>query len=224
VERLARCFVRGERGGQRRNVPSYIRGQLVLAATCRRGSGQTKVLVRCECGAERWTKQRTLEQSPSGLCRACSHVRTPFSVGDVVGHFIVEALIKSEGYLVRDTRCGHEKLISYTVARIFKGREGSCGCPVRYLEDSGYVRWQWKSPDGSTWVNVMEHRVRMEEMLGRELLPGENVHHVNGVRDDNRPQNLELWSTSQPCGQRVADKTQWALEWLAQYAPERLAY
>ncbi len=57
----------------------------------------------------------------------------------------------------------------------------------------------------------------MEEYLRRPLLPGETVHHKNGVRDDNRLQNLELWSTSQPSGQRVVDKIAWAKEILALY-------
>ena len=46
----------------------------------------------------------------------------------------------------------------------------------------------------------------MEQILGRYLLHEENVHHINGVRDDNRPENLELWNTSQPSGQRVAEQ------------------
>lgn len=75
----------------------------------------------------------------------------------------------------------------------------------------GYVL---KSKNGKRYG---EHRIVMEGILGRDLLPNENVHHVNGIRDDNRPENLELWVTSQPSGQRVIDLIAWAKEILERY-------
>lgn len=65
--------------------------------------------------------------------------------------------------------------------------------------------------------NVKVHRLVMELSLGRKLYPHERVHHKNGVRDDNKLSNLELWSTSQPAGQRVVDKVAWAKEILEMY-------
>lgn len=81
----------------------------------------------------------------------------------------------------------------------------------------GYVRvWAPDHPKAHN-KRVHEHRVVMEQMLGRDLLPGENVHHKNGVRDDNRPENLELWVTFQPAGQRVEDLLAWAHELIERY-------
>jgi len=94
---------------------------------------------------------------------------------------------------------------------------------TRVKSDGGYVRLaNYSHPSGKV-VRVMEHRAVMEAHLGRELTPDENVHHINGVRDDNRIDNLELWSSMQPSGQRIEDKVEWARHILALYAPQYLA-
>lgn len=102
-------------------------------------------------------------------------------------------------------------------------RHGDPNAPVRPLgverriNTLGYVDLYVPDHPKATNSRYAEHRVVMEQILGRHLETWENVHHKNGVRSDNRPENLELWIVSQPRGQRVEDVLAWAKEIVAKY-------
>lgn len=91
----------------------------------------------------------------------------------------------------------------------------------RIKSKTGYVRVHAPThPNSNCDGYVLEHRLVMEKMLGRPLAEWENVHHLNGLRDDNRPENLELWAVPQPSGRRVSDLVNWVV---AYYRDEVIA-
>lgn len=69
---------------------------------------------------------------------------------------------------------------------------------------------------GGRSLTQQQHRVILEEHLGRPLERHENVHHRNGWTIDNRIENLELWDKPQSPGQRVADKIEWCKFYLGE--------
>lgn len=90
-----------------------------------------------------------------------------------------------------------------------------------HLTSSGY---RARKVDG---VQVFEHREVMEKVIGRPLMKGERVHHRNGKRDDNRPENLELWtgvgqSKKDPHGVRLVDKVMDMIEALTTAEREKV--
>ncbi|MFB7335237.1 hypothetical protein ACFC00_26900 [Streptomyces adustus] len=109
----------------------------------------------------------------------------------------------------------------------------AAGRPGSYVNDGYWVIW-------GAGRSVMEHRNFVQELLGRPLLATETVHHVNGVKTDNRAVgplvegeqgqwrlgNLELWSHAHPYRQEIGPKSDWARGWLAAYGTpqERAAY
>lgn len=87
---------------------------------------------------------------------------------------------------------------------------------VRYT-GNGYITSRGYKELYISGKRIKEHTIVMERKLGRKLLPNENVHHINGVKTDNRPENLELWVKSQPSGQRAKDLLEWAKQIIALY-------
>lgn len=87
----------------------------------------------------------------------------------------------------------------------------------RYKRKDGYISTNYYDSTGKR-REKKEHTLIMEKHLGRPLTKDETVHHKNGIRDDNRLENLELWTSRHHKGQRVKDLVEWAKEILALYS------
>lgn len=124
-----------------------------------------------------------------------------------------------------DRKARKRKLCDMHYSRLMQtGRTGDAAPRQRAtkssLRSSGYRHVR---DDAGHWR--LEHRIIMEKIIGRPLRAKESVHHKNGDRQDNRPENLELWNGHHPTGARVRDQIAWAIEILESYAdipPEAL--
>lgn len=121
---------------------------------------------------------------------------------------------------VKDDLCSaHMKVASTEGAlRDLKTQPGYWG--KWYVTPGGYVVRKRGNGQGRNYQ--LQHRFFMQEHLGRELLNTETVHHKNGNRQDNRIENLEVWSGIHPRGARSEDQVEWATEILRLYRPEAL--
>ena len=74
------------------------------------------------------------------------------------------------------------------------------------IDHEGYRKiYRSNHPNARKDGIIFEHILIMSNFIGRPLKKGEFVHHKNGIRHDNRIENLELWNKYHPAGQRIED-------------------
>lgn len=141
-----------------------------------------------------------LDPARRGTCQIPDCSNRPYARGLCGGHY---QRVKKYGDPLMDTP-------------IRRMGEGS-------LTHQGYRNlYRPEHPNSSDFGMILEHRLVMSEAIGRQLTPGETVHHKNGNKQDNRIENLELWGGRHGKGQRIPELVEDAVETLRRYAPERL--
>lgn len=157
-------------------------------------------------------------------CSKCGYTKelSEFYAYDTAGHLRADCKTCSIAVVRKSPSAKNERRRAHRV--ICPRCDGPKSHTAKHCRECAkVVRWEnlkWRT-DRHGYVmkgSVAQHRYVMEQYLGRKLYTGENVHHKNGKRDDNSINNLELWITSQPKGQRPDDLVQWANEILFKYS------
>ena len=152
------------------------------------------------------------------------------------GKLIAVKQVSTSGKSQWSCQCDCGKMTIVPAYQLKSGNTKSCGCSRqlrgvrhprwrggKYTNDGGYVIVAVPPEKIGQSQHLLEHRIVMDKTLGRRLFDHEQVHHKNGVRSDNRLENLELKVKAHGSGISTADAVIWATEILRRYNPQSLA-
>lgn len=194
--------------------------------------------VRCDCGNEIIAAKNNIISGNTKSCGCLKHKRS-YNFVDRIGERYGKLLVIKLSEVANDRHvkwickcdCGKETIVASN--NLHSGCTKSCGCSHHdsrrgmnfkggHHNKDGYLVLRGEDRHGR-WRERSQHILVMEKAIGRKLVKGETVHHKNGIRNDNRIDNLELWSKNHPPGQRVEDMINFCIDYLSEYAPNYLS-
>ena len=130
-----------------------------------------------------------MAQKPLSLTKV-NQIYSLFESGAMITEIVAKVGTNRESvrkYLLKKYTPAKKRAIVRKNIKWLKGRDSPNWKGGREITKDGYIRiWV------SRYEKVLEHRLVMEQHLGRQLTKSEVVHHINGNNADNRIENLEL--------------------------------
>lgn len=189
---------------------------------------------QCECQKCKTIKTVNAQRLRKRLYIKCLCSITEGIIGKQIGHITIIGLPnelngKNVKVKCKCNTCGKEE--DLIRKNVLTGVTKGCSCQCWIYDEKGFSKrkkekyyyggyvyiYKPEHPNCKQGGYIREHIYVMSNYVGRPLNKGETVHHKNGIKDDNRIKNLELWASSHPSGQRAEDLVSYAKEILTKY-------
>jgi len=221
---LEKRHLLGEEGVRLCELPSPIRNRICIVKDCGRPEVAHGI---CRTHYSRWNRHGNVDNPVQRRRSECS---VPGCTTLAAAKGVCHRHYRSPKTCVIDGCNRPSNTKGVCAMHVYRKRRGIPDSkPARKPEypdriQNGYrLVWAPEEPGAQRSGYIPEHRLVMSRILHRPLFDDETVHHKNGIRDDNAPENLELWTHSHPYGQRVEDRVAHALFLLKRYRPDLLA-